>query len=867
MSIAEKTGQSDSILDGSRKLELFTNRSALIKLFLEYLNEAESKETILFLHGDSGNGKTILTEYLRKNFCKKMQPDVWEFYKHEFNELELINTIKNTQENFEPVPVAVLNFDTKVTNIDRPKEFFYGLTSLRRQLSLKRIGFPLFDFACIWYLHKTNQLDSENLKILIPPEELDLFAELIDGISNTSWGSVGKVILNIFSKNVKTQYTIYSHKRGLEKSQIEQITQLEDKELSEKLPDFFAQDLNNAIKKSGYPSRIVLFFDTYESFWGYQRKMPMVGMFDQEKWLRRLLCSLELGLGIIVVVASRELPAWHRAPDFFIPEENIDSQFVGFLSCSEADEFLLRAQIIDETLRQQLVSYVEGEPNEIHPGYLGLCLDVILTATRGEKIVRFNDFAARPQLINKEIHLINLFLSYADLDIHQAVIALSACRMFDKNLFVVLGEALNFDRTTSTFEILTGFSFVSKDERPGDESYKIHRLLRKLFTKIEKDKQISAHQVLERYYRHKAQTDELAVAEAIYHTNCQDWQKSIKEWVYIFGKNLDSSRFDFCRNLLEIRRELEIYSDFYLGLVTQLEGEFYLDLSYISEANLCFKNAVLLYDKYLTKNSDDHITFNKRGIVQRRLGEINFQEGYYDNALQRYNAALDSFERSLTIKSDFAETYDASATTYRRIGDLQLKKRQLYQAINSYNLAISSYNQSIKINRSSNHYPYSCKGTALRKRGDLEVKLNRLNEAKQSYYEAIENCEVSIEIEPNLSKLYDSLGNAWRSLGNLDQKFRNFENASSAFNEAYKYFQIAISIAPNNVYSNNNSALVLETLGNMQLKRGRIKNGCELLKSSLESYEIVLTIAPKNKLAHRHKQSIQVTMNKYGCES
>lgn len=52
----------------SRKLQLFTDRHKFTRLFAEYINEDPPRSTILYLHGDGGNGKSLLLKFLRENF-------------------------------------------------------------------------------------------------------------------------------------------------------------------------------------------------------------------------------------------------------------------------------------------------------------------------------------------------------------------------------------------------------------------------------------------------------------------------------------------------------------------------------------------------------------------------------------------------------------------------------------------------------------------------------------------------------------------------------------------------------------------------------------------------------------------------------
>ena len=60
MSIKDKTGQIPTVTEGSRALDLFTDRDEFVELFIRYLNEDPPREKILFFHGAGGNGKSLL---------------------------------------------------------------------------------------------------------------------------------------------------------------------------------------------------------------------------------------------------------------------------------------------------------------------------------------------------------------------------------------------------------------------------------------------------------------------------------------------------------------------------------------------------------------------------------------------------------------------------------------------------------------------------------------------------------------------------------------------------------------------------------------------------------------------------------------
>src|SRR2546422_9494469 len=73
--------QHESIPEGRRALDLFTDRHETIGEICHYLNEDPARRQILFLHGASGNGKSLLLRVLRDRYCKRLRPDNWSYVK------------------------------------------------------------------------------------------------------------------------------------------------------------------------------------------------------------------------------------------------------------------------------------------------------------------------------------------------------------------------------------------------------------------------------------------------------------------------------------------------------------------------------------------------------------------------------------------------------------------------------------------------------------------------------------------------------------------------------------------------------------------------------------------------------------------
>lgn len=125
---------------------------------------------------------------------------------------------------------------------------------LHRQLVRHGLQFPLYDFAVLWYLHKTKGLTPERVQSLFPAETLDLVDALTQIITGVGWVGVTNAILNLLDQHLGERFTLYQHCRRLRPEDVQAIQRLEpEPELRDALPDLFARDLNTAMGKSLNP--------------------------------------------------------------------------------------------------------------------------------------------------------------------------------------------------------------------------------------------------------------------------------------------------------------------------------------------------------------------------------------------------------------------------------------------------------------------------------------------------------------------------------------------------------------------------------------------------------------------------------------
>ncbi|MGD1910583.1 MAG: hypothetical protein ACFB2X_06945, partial [Rivularia sp. (in: cyanobacteria)] len=610
---------------GNRALQLFIDRHHLIKHFAEYINHDPVAEKILFFYGDGGNGKSLLLKYLRTKCCNRFDKKIWQEILSQ-KKLKLLAddiAIPNNTNEFVRVPAVLHDFGQAPNGDDKPQDLFYGLLMLRRKIGIEanklkyRLRFPLFDFACVWYLHQKRHLTKERWKELFPEEEFELIIQIVDTLTQIPGAELAEAVLDIFLKYLGTNLYIILQQRELKKEDIKKIQDMDlDTELIFELPRLLAEDLNSAMSEDKSPERLVLFFDTHEAFWGSQRDIADYRYFEQDKWLRYFLAELlEFSHGIVVVVAGREKPRWQDADEYPISQQYLDIQLVNHLAEADAREYLRRAGISNRDLQQSAINYASVAQNQVHPFLLGLCADVIFqgnsttpSAPLPASDERLSELHINGNFAKKAKELINRLLKYVDREINYAVHALSACRGFNYDIYELLGKELKFSASKPSFDVLTEFSFVWEAQERGEDWYRIHDLLRRLDYEEDNKTTRQAHEVLEKYYRGKGE-----IAEAIYHGNRLDWERGVYEWVEEFEKVLELSRYDECRVLLEIRNELVIQDDFELGRVSLAGGDYFATLAQHQQAKQEYLEAIALYDKVIKVAPDNIDANNNKG--------------------------------------------------------------------------------------------------------------------------------------------------------------------------------------------------------------------------------------------------------------
>ena len=578
MSISDPTSQKASLTQLNRALRHFTDRHELTLRFAEYLNDDElDPHKILFFYGDGGNGKSLLLKLLLENCCKRFPLETWTELKTKTHPeiVEFIKTITDWESDFQFVPATLLDFESpaRSSRPEQPQDNFDGLLILHNQLITNavrlgyKLSFPLYQFACILYLQKKGKLTNESVNRLFPSPELfasklavflikelpnALAAHILPGflasLTSSSW--------NIITQDLGGDLSLYLQGRGLQKKDFQRITELDpDTELIVALPNFFAEDLKVAMQREGSPEKLVLFFDTHEAFWGEGRNQGSARFFKQDEWLRCLLSQLLELPQIVIVMAGREIPQWHRASYCSITADKLECRQVFNFQVTDALDYLQRVGIEDTQVQQSLIAYSSFDGDSVHPLLLGLCADLVRMAPEKKEAFTAADFQSVSETgegFNRKLGiLVERLLKYTDRVLEDAVYVLSACRAFNEDLYFHLGESLKCNPSHAAFDSLLSFSFVWQAEQQGEGWYRLHPFIRRFNHEQKRERTQAAHQVLERYYRERGN-----LAEALYHAYWHGPLRAKEEWIEVFGKANQQEDNELCQALAEIKKEI-----------------------------------------------------------------------------------------------------------------------------------------------------------------------------------------------------------------------------------------------------------------------------------------------------------------------
>jgi tetratricopeptide (TPR) repeat protein len=825
----------ESITEGWRAMDCFTDRREAVLRFLEYVNVDPLPKQILFFYGDGGNGKSLLLNYLSTYCCKRLSPNDWPKLKDAVSEDDLPKFLKEV--DGEKLPSTMIDFGA--VRDENPLDAFSAMQMLYRRLTRMGFSFPIYNYACALYAQRTYR----SVSSILPAEEMDLAAAIIDIFANSSYGTLAQSFINVFNKHCGEKVALYIKGRQISEEDLWTISRLSDNQLYENIPKFFAQDLREAVAASNI-TRLILFFDTHEAFWGERRDESSGRIQHRDEWFRLFLLKVLGDPKIMTVVAGRESPRWDSVIKNKIKYEYLDQRHIACFTRHDAQEYLKRAGV-DPQMHRCMLEAAQESPDQIHPFYLGLCVDIWKLSLLSNKPLTPGNFIQNPEVEEKRKELKFRLLRTVNQRISDTIDVLRICRTFDEELYYYLGDKLHLAPDRSTFDIIKGFSFVRTIHSQDGTRYQVHNLLRPAVDE-RNETIINIDKILEKYYLEKSKQDPTFIAEKIYHANRIDPEQGLEEWNNTFYEALNFSHYDICQALMEIQLQLKVSSDVWRGIIAQNIGKYLFRLSRYNEAEISFWAALSAYQVEQNTNFEqiEVISYNK-GNTLDDLGDLLARTAKYSEAYQTYQEAITNYGQALEQAPDYIEAYNNKGNTLQGLGDLLARTAKYSEAYQTYQEAIISYRQALE--QAPDYIEaYNNKGSVLQGLGDLLTKTARYSEALQSYQEAIACYDQVLLQTPEDIYAYNNKGNALQALGAFLTSIAKYSEAFQTYQDAISIFDQALFQAPNLIEAYVNKGTALQRLSNLQETTAEYQGAIQACQYAILTYNQAISLSPND---------------------
>ncbi len=828
----------ESITQGWRALDLFTDRDSYSRLFLSYLNDDPPRSTILFLHGDGGNGKSLLMARFREHLCKRFEPANWG-YLRSLPDSDCIEHAIHA-ENGTAVPFGRLDF------YQDARDGFSALTKLRRDLGGANLRFHLFDFAIVTYLHKTHQLTDERIRSIFPGDEIDLVLGLAGLVQDVPFGSLAMSVLNMMDAKLGGWFHRYRHRRKLDTSQVEAVMRMDaESELIQQLPGLFAADINASMQLDDAPERVALFFDTYEAIWGHERNLVGDQYFGRDEWVRRLLAGLELDAGVVVVICGRDVPRWPEAPRFAIGTERIDLHLVGDLSDRDAETYLLLAGIDDAALRNQLREDARVAPGQIHPFSLGLGADLVHVLNANTSTPSADEaILTAPHAEDRRRQLVDRFLRYVDANTRDTVLAVSVCRSFDRKIYRYLGDELDFETSRTGFRSLTEFSFIQQSATGDDRRFRVHDLLRRMLDGQDDELQQDAHEAMECRYRQAMEAgDRLAIIDAIFHSNRLNESRGIDEWLEAMVAATRENDISRGRALLVLITDLRVGDAFRTARMAFEEAEFHALIAEFDLARTDYNRAIAGFRQILASNPDDVAAATELGVSHCMLGILEANQGQRMDAEANYQTALGILLAVRIYNPLHVRAGIHIGTIHDCMGHLKQDHGETDEASMQYRLAVGALSSILQTD-ADNQLARQQLGKTEHHIGILYSGLSNHVAAERHFREAIVNFEYIISHDADHIEALIALGDAKHRIGGLNAGYGDLNSAEQHYQSAITVYEAVLAIAPGHLAAQNDLGIVQMSIGSLLSDRGDHTGARQHFYRAIAAFERTLAIAP-----------------------
>lgn len=327
------------------------------------------------------------------------------------------------------------------------------LTSLRGHIEGDG---SLFDYALMQYYAKARISMEEIMQknSFLSPSVIGIINEAI-GICTAS-ASIPQMLLEkglalINDLHFRTKY----------REEIEEIADLNEFEIFERLPYYLGLCINHCVSCGVFH---VLFLDSYESL--YARTAGAVSSVDGSDWIRELFLSCSRTL---FVIASRDRLDWEKQDEEW--EQYLNRHLLTNLSDEDCRWFLEQVPVLDASggpntdAMNEIIRHAGGVPL-----YLDLCVDLYENSVNTGEPVDFHNF-------NGSATIIDRYMRHLKEKDQYAVSVLSTLRSFDTDFALRLLQKQNLIyHGLEIMALLEKSVFLALSER--DNLYKVDESVR-----------------------------------------------------------------------------------------------------------------------------------------------------------------------------------------------------------------------------------------------------------------------------------------------------------------------------------------------------------------------------------------------------
>jgi tetratricopeptide (TPR) repeat protein len=876
---------------GPESRRLFVDRDDLIAEFIGRIHSTP-KNDVLFVFGEGGIGKSSLIDHMEDCYARALEWPKEQFLDPwlaicDLPACELVVAFRSRSSS--PLRCARINFWEKALGKD-PRDAFFGLQAVRQRLDCPA---PLFQSACLLYIHATGGLTKEWMAELFPGDRADFSVGLLDQPWTTATltamlhlaahgasiamppialAALGRGLWGFWAK-IKAPKSAVEKARKKLGNAIQDLAYLKTHELLEELPRLLAQDINAVLSVNDDApqdphSRLVLLFDGYDRFVGGEHHLSARDRRERRRWFHDFLAHLQLGLGAMIVVTGQEPPLWS-------PEIPVDARPMDHFASSDALAFAAKAAVEPATCRNALVHYATVAHNRVQPLFLALLVDAYrLGNARGVPL----DPEHLPENLTvqqKQKEIIERLLGAADDDLNRAIHTLSACRTFDWKSFQHLGNKLGFAPFRARFDTLTGLSFV----RPaGEGSFLLHSLIRRFLGGSNAEHDV--HQAWLEYYS----GDGESVADAIYHQYFLDTPAAEHSWAEAFREAMRTGAHTRCSALLNVRRDLP--ASFVINCVDEI-GAYLTDSARYGDA----ENELASAATYWHAQAASVITYVVLGDIFLRWADLRQVQSDYADAGEKYALSVAAYDHALELvpnapralinkslaleklatlwrhQSDYAEAdakySEALAASDRALdflpdqidalnnrGTLFLDWAILRFLQSDYTGAEEKYTASTRafdhvLDLAPNYIPSLFnRGCVLGQWANAQMRQGDHAGASEHYESAIADCDRLLELAPNRVDGLWQKGELLHYWAELGMHQNDFSGAEERYATSMAAFDRALELAPDNVLALNAQANMLASWADSRLRRGDFATAGECYGAAVMVYDRALEFAP-----------------------